>query len=96
MEDYTTATRAKVADAVKVILAELNGGNRKRIAASIYSAVAGDHRTLQQAFWSAVLLAQIEYASEPFDGRNEQAVKLANRVKEMAVANNYDMGLAYI
>lgn len=88
--------REKIVEAVKVILDELNGGNRKQIAQSIYHAVSRDHRTLQQAFWSAILLAQIEYATEPFDKRNEQAVQLANKVKELAKENNYDVGLMYI
>jgi hypothetical protein len=82
----------KVVDAVKVILSELNGGNRKDIARSIHQAVSSDHRTLQQSFWSAVLLAQCAYAENSSDLRNEQAVELAKMVKKVAESRNWDIG----
>src|ERR1017187_6999222 len=93
---YEKESKEKVTEAISVIMDELNGGPKKKIAMAIYDRVSREHRTLQQAFWSAMLLAQIEYATDPFDLRNEAAVKLANRVKETARANNFDMGLAYI
>lgn len=84
-----------VAFATNVILRALNRSNGRAIAQAIYDTVAKDHRSTQQLFWSAMLLAQIEYATDPFDGRNMEAVKLANRVKEMAIVLNYDHGLPY-
>jgi hypothetical protein len=86
----------KVLKAIKVILDECNGGNRRDITASILQAVQTDHRTLQQAFWSVMLLAQIGYAETPNDLRNEQAVELAKAVKELAIARGFDCGLAYL
>ena len=85
-----------VVEAVRTIIQELNGGNRKLAAKSIYEAVRTDHRTLQQAFWSAILLAQIEYADNASDLRNEQAVKLAQMVRKAATEQNMDMGLPFI
>ena len=89
-------TNPKVVEAVRTILAELNGGNRKLAAKSIYEAVRTDHRTLQQAFWSAMLLAQIQYAENDHDLRNEQAVSLAKLVAKVARENNMDMGLMFL
>jgi hypothetical protein len=91
-----TIINEKVVDAIKIILNELNGGNRKDIAMSILVAVTSDHRTLQQSFWSAMLLAQMGYADARNDLRNEQAVLLAKLVKDLAEKNNMDMGLPYI
>lgn len=54
------------------------------------------HRTSQQHFWHVVLQAQIEYATATFDLRNEVSVQLANKVKEVAKANNWDLGLPRI
>lgn len=93
----TVVPNPKVVEAVKRILQEVNAlGRGDEVAAAIYETVARDHRTIQQSFWSAVLKAQMEYASEGFDPRNEAAVKLANRVKETAKANNFDFGLPLI
>jgi hypothetical protein len=89
----------KVVDAVKLICAELNNissSGRRSVAAGIYEGLAQEHRTIKQSFWSAILLAQIEYATDPFDQRNEQSVQLANRVKEVAIKNNFDFGLAFL
>ncbi len=85
-----------VAVAIQTILNELNGGNRNRIVESIYQAVSHDHRTIQQLFWSAMLMAQIKYASNSYDARNEQSVILANMVRELAMSNDMDMGLMYL
>jgi hypothetical protein len=90
---YEAESKQKVTEAISVIMNELNGGPKKKIAMAIYDRVSREHRTLQQAFWSAMLLAQIEYATDPFDLRNEAAVKLANRVKEMAKAKQLRYGL---
>jgi hypothetical protein len=86
----------KVVDAVNVILDELNGGNRRDIADSIFSAVSHEHRTIQQLFWGAILRAQIAYAAQPSDQRNESAVELAKAVKEVAIQRNWDSGLPYV
>lgn len=93
----------KVKDAVSVILAELNtmsSSSKADIAHTIFDTVARDHRTLQQAFWSAIMKAQISYADsytefQP-DLRNEAAVKLAKAVKATAIENNLDYGLPNI
>ena len=85
--------RDKVRDAVGVILDELNGGNQRHVAAAILETVEHEHRTLQQAFWSAMLLAQMNYADNSFDLRNECAVKLAKAVDETAKRLGYDLGL---
>lgn len=85
-----------VIEATNVILRALNGGNRKEIGQLIATTVKSDHRTIQQSFWSAMLTAQIEYANAPSDVRNEQSVKLAKLVKQLASDNNMDMGLMYV
>lgn len=96
MENDEAAPKDVVEKAIKDILRELSRGNVREIAQTIYGTVYAHHRTAQQLFWSAMLLAQIEYATDPYDGRNEAAVILANRVKEAAVKLNYDLGLPYI
>lgn len=86
----------KVKAAVQTILDELNGGNQREIAIAILDTVRSDHRTLQQAFWSTMLKAQMSYADSRHDLRNEDAVRLAEEVKKLAVSLNMDMGLRYI
>ena len=85
-----------VKQAVKIILDELNGGNRKEIAETIFDTVRRDHRTLQQLFWSSILLAQIQYSKVQYDARNQQSVALAVAVEALANERNWDMGLQYI
>ena len=92
----TPGINQTVAGAVELILDELNGGNRKEIADAIFTALRYEHRTLQQAFWSVMLQAQFQYADMNHDGRNEEAVRVAKLVKELAEKNNFDMGLPYI
>jgi hypothetical protein len=77
---------------------ELNssGSNRKVVVNTILDTISREHRTLQQAFWSSMLLAQIQYAENDYDMRNEQAVELAKFVKELAIKYNFDYGLSYI
>lgn len=89
-EDDKLAVKAAVQD----ILNALNGGNQKVLAGVIYETVSREHRTLQQAFWSALLLAQITYADNDHDLRNEQAVELAKTVRDAAKSKNFDFGLA--
>ena len=86
----------EIQDAVGVILRHLNGRNRRAVADVIVETVSGDHRTIQQNFWSAILQAQMEYSVSPFDARNEASVQLANKVKDLAIANNWDLGLPRI
>ena len=86
----------KVKEAIQTIMNELNDGNRKEIANTILDTVRADHRTLQQLFWSAMLLAQIGYADSRHDLRNEDAVELARLVRDLAKEHNMDFGLRYI
>ena len=86
----------KVKEAVQTLLNCVNGGDAREIANIIWETVSRDHRTLQEGFWSSMLLAQIKYADNPSDLRNEAAVKLAQKVKEMAKENNFDYGLPFI
>lgn len=88
--------KQEVRKAVQTILDALNGGRPNELAAVIHNTVSRDHRTLQQAFWSTILLAQIAYADNMHDGRNEQAVQLAKLVRDAARQHNMDMGLMYI
>jgi len=80
-----------VKDAVKVIIDELNGGNRHEVAGAILEAVSTSHRTLQQDFWSSILSAQLRYADNAHDLRNEAAVQLAQAVRDLARERNLDM-----
>ena len=86
----------RVVEAVSVILDALNGGNQRQISEVVLRRLTKEHRTIQQSFWSMMLLTQIEYAGANFDLRNEMAVRLANKVKEVAVKNNFDLGLPNI
>jgi hypothetical protein len=86
----------QVVDAVKIILKELNGGNRQDISEAIYETLRTEHRTLQQAFWSAMLMAQIDYSEMRTDARNEAAVELAKAVRDLAIERNIDRGLPYV
>jgi len=94
--EWRVASKEKVVDAVLAITRELNGGSRKDISEAIFETVSREHRTLAQAFWSAMLLAQIDYAESRFDLRNEASVELAKAVKELAIEKNWDMGLPYV
>ena len=96
MTEYETKSHLKVQDAIDTIMRELNGGNRNVVADAIYQTVTDEHRTLQQLFWNVMLLAQIRYADNPNDLRNEASVNWAKRVKEMAIRLNFDMGFPYI
>lgn len=86
----------RVKAAIQVLLDELNNissQGRKHVTDVILETVTREHRKLQQSFWSALLLAQIEYANASHDLRNDAAVKLAQAIKEMAEKKNFDMGL---
>ena len=81
---YQPKINPAVEAAVKALLNETNamGSDRQAdVAFTICETVKGDHRTLQQAFWSVLLKAQILYANAHHDGRNEDAIKLARGVK---------------
>jgi len=93
---WRVASKEKVVDAVLAITRELNGGNRQDISEAIYETLRTEHRTLQQAFWSAMLMAQIDYSEMHTDARNEAAVELAKAVRELAIERNIDRGLPYI
>ena len=88
-----------VVAAIKTLMNELNvmgSSHHQQVIDSIYDTVSREHRTLQQAFWSAMLKVQIKYADNAYDLRNEYAVNLANAVKQVAVEHNFDMGLPHI
>ena len=87
---------SKISDAIDTIMREISGRNQRDIAAIIHNVVSNDHRTNQQKFWSAMMLAQIMYADNASDLRNDAAVQLAKLVKDTATENNLDMGLPYI
>ena len=86
------ARKQAITNAVSVILNELNGGSRKEVAEAITYRLRTEHRTLQQAFWSTILLAQCDYAEFRHDMRNEQAVEFAKEVRELAKEKNFDRG----
>ena len=86
----------EVVRAVQTITNAVNRIGRTNVDKSISEALRREHRTLQQGFWNAILKVQIAYADAGHDLRNEQAVKLAGAVKELARANNWDMGLPLI
>jgi len=92
----TGKQKNEVSSAVSALMDALNGGNTRDIATTIHERVTQEHRTLQQQFWSALLLAQIDYADNAYDLRNEQAVRLAQRVREVARQENMDLGLSYL
>jgi hypothetical protein len=94
--DSGKTPETKITEAVQTLLNAVASGKAKAIAEVVYETVSRDHRTLQQGFWSIILLAQIRYADVPHDLRNEQAVDLANRVKDVAIKHNYDLGLRYL
>ena len=97
MEPQFKNVNQNVVEAIKTIMNELNGGNRQNIARDIFEVIRFEHRTLQQNFWSVMLLAQIDYASMASDLRNEDSVKLAKLVKKIAIENNWDgNGLNYV
>ena len=83
----------KVTDAIRVICNELNGGNRRDVAQAVLETVRTEHRTIQQAFWSMMLAVQTQYADNASDLRNEQAVRLAQAVRDLAKQNTWDLGL---
>jgi hypothetical protein len=93
---WREASKERVVDAVKTILNELNGGDRRDISMAIFETLRREHRSLQQSFWSAMLLAQIDYAESRHDLRNEAAVDLAKAVRELAIERNIDGGLPYV
>ena len=86
------ARKQAIADAVDAITRELNGGSRKEVAQAIHERISREHRTLQQSFWSAILLAQIAYADNASDLRNADAVEFAKGVRKLAESKNFDLG----
>ena len=96
MEPRPHDVNKRVVEAVKTILEELNGGNRQKIARDIFETIRYEHRTLQQHFWSVIVMAQCSYACSQSDLRNADSVKLAQAVKELAEKNNWDGGLSYV
>jgi hypothetical protein len=96
---YQPKINPTVKAAIKAILNETNamGSDRQAdVAFTICETVKGDHNTLQQCFWSALLKAQMQYADARHDLRNEDAVNLAKAVKDTAVSLNFDYGLRFI
>jgi hypothetical protein len=85
-----------VVGAIGIIMDALNGGSVCEVSGAILDRILTEHRTLQECFWSAMLLAQIRYADAYYDARNEDAVRLAGLVKDLARAHNFDMGLRFL
>lgn len=83
----------RVTEAVSIILDALNGTSSRDVKEVVLRRLTREHRTLQQSFWSMITLALIDYADAPNDLRNEMAVRLAEKFKEFAIKNNFDMGL---
>jgi len=81
-----------VRKAIQAITQELNGGSRKEVAKVIVDTLRTEHRTLQASFWSAILLAQIEYGDFAHDLRNQDAVEFAQAVKKLAQTKSFDFG----
>lgn len=97
LKGMTMPRNEKVYNAVQTILNELNGGNRVSIAGTIYDAVTSDHRTLQQSFWSVIIMAFCAYAKNSFDLRNEESVRFAEQTRVIAAERNFDIaGFPYI
>lgn len=99
LDAHKTESGSEVERAVQTLLSAVNnisGSSRRDVAETIYFAVAMEHRTNQQAFWSAILLAMMKYADESTDARNEQSVMFAKRVRELAREYNVDMGFRYL
>lgn len=85
----------RVQDAISVLMDELNSSATRVVAKAVLDRVCREHRTLQQSFWNMMLNVQMNYADASFDLRNEQAVKLAQAVDKLALANNWDLGLPH-
>jgi hypothetical protein len=83
----------RVTEAVSTILDALNGTSSREVKEMVLKRLLREHRTLQQSFWSMITLMLIDYANAPNDLRNEMAVRLATKFKEMAEKNNFDYGL---
>jgi hypothetical protein len=93
---WREASNEKVLGAIDTIMRELNGGSTREIAGVIADRIKREHRTLQASFWSAMLLAQIDYATSGFDLRNEAAVRFAEDVRQLAIQKNVDMGFPFV
>ena len=83
----------RVTEAMSTILNALNGTSARDVKDTISKRLCREHRTLQQSFWSMITLLLIDYADAPHDLRNEMAVRLAEKFRDMAQKNNFDYGL---
>jgi len=81
--EYQEKVKGRVTNAISIIMDELNGGNREFIGNAILERVQREHRTIQQSFWAAMLVAQIGYSHCEFDLRNKAAVELAREIALM-------------
>ena len=87
----------KVFDALQVILGEMNNTYQRDVVNTLTQAILAEHRSIQQIFWSSMLLIQIRYADTgEFDLRNEQSVKFAKAVRKLAIEMNMDFGMARV
>ena len=92
----TNERQDKITHAAIALMDAIGGRNQNEAADAILDVIENDHRSRQQTFWSVLLRVQTAYAANTFDDRNEAAVQLANKVKELAKENNWDLGLPRI
>lgn len=72
--------------AVREICNAVNGGQCVDVAKGITDELRRTHRTLQQDFWRAVLIAARTYGETPYvDLRNEAAVNACKQIGELNV-----------
>jgi len=76
-----TKDNAKIA--TKNLIASLNRlGFEDEGVKGIVEALKGEHRTLQQSFWRAIIAAAGEYQNFNHDLRNEASVKACGKITE--------------
>jgi methylphosphotriester-DNA--protein-cysteine methyltransferase len=64
---------------VEKICNELNGGDEKELGKMLAKVLNGQHRHLQQMFFSMLFHCFKDYQSHDFDARNEWAVQIAKK-----------------
>lgn len=91
-----TEQKERVKESFRCFLVESSSAPVGEVVEMILENIRGEHRTLQQKYWSVQLLAQIKYSEEAFDIRNQASVNLAREVKKISRDLNYDLGLPRI
>lgn len=81
----------RLVEMILPIIEEVNGGRPEDLAKAIIEALMRSHRTLQQAFWSAIKLAIDQYGELPeigyVDIRNKSAHDWTAEVMSLGSAN---------